>query len=55
MMDLYDDQTFFLKIIVHIQSRMNVVPVEYVTLDQMFDLIMWFSCSVTDITFRWII
>ena len=40
--DIYDGQTYDLKIRVDIWTRVDVVPVKYGTLDQIFHLNMWF-------------
>ena len=50
---LYESQDFDLKTRVYILMRINVVPVEYATLDQMFHLIMCFFQSAADINFIW--
>ena len=50
---LYDGHIFDLKTRVDLWLIMNAVPVEYGTLSQMFDLIIWLFQSVTDISFRW--
>ena len=52
-MDLYDGQTFDLKIRVIILMRMDVFPVEYGTISHMFHLIICFFWYVTAITLMW--
>ena len=52
-MDIYYGHIFDLKKRVYIWLRMNVVPLEYLTLAHMFHLMIWFFHSVTDITFMW--
>ena len=51
--DLYDGQTYDLKKRVDIWTRMDVVPVEYVTFAQTFKLTMWFFQFITGFTFKW--
>ena len=51
--DIYDGQTYDLKIRVNIWTRIDVVPVEYGTFSQTFHLTMWFFQFITRITFKW--
>ena len=53
MKDLYDGQTYDLKIRVDTWTRMDVVPVEYGTFTQTFNLKMSFFHFITGITFKW--
>ena len=53
MKNLYAGQTYDLKTRVDIWTRMDVVPVEYVTFAQTFNLTMWFFQFITGITFKW--
>ena len=50
--DLYDSQIYDLKTRVDICTRMDVVPVEYGTFAQTFDLTMWFFQFITGVTFK---
>ena len=49
---LYDSQTNDLKTRLDIWTRMNMVPVEYGTFTQTFQLTMWFFKFITGITFK---
>ena len=51
--DLYNGQTYELKTKVDIWTRIDVVPVEYVTFAQTFHLAIWFFQFITGITFKW--
>ena len=51
--DLYDGQIYELKTRVDIWTRMDVVPAEYGTLAQTFQLTMWFFQFINGITFKW--
>ena len=51
--DLYDGHTYDLKTRVDIWTRMEVVPVEYVTFAQTFHLKMWFFQFITGIISKW--
>ena len=51
--DLYDGQTYDLKTSVDIWTRVDVVPVDYVTFAHTFHLMMWFFRFITGITFKW--
>ena len=51
--DLYDGQTYDLKTSLDIWTRMDIVPVEYVTFSQTFHLTMWFFQFITGINFKW--
>ena len=51
--DIYDGQTYELKTGMDIWERMDVVPVEYVTLAQKFHLKMWLFQFITGMTFKW--
>ena len=51
--DIYDGQIYDLKTRVDIWKRMDVVPVEYGTFAQTFQLTMWFFQFITGITFNW--
>ena len=51
--DIYDSQTYDLKTRVDIWTRMDVVPVDYVTLAQTFHLTMWFFQFINGITLKW--
>ena len=53
VMGIYDDQTFDLKTRVYMWFRMDVVQVQYGTMDQMFHLMMLLVQYVTDITLSW--
>ena len=50
---LYDGQTYDLETRVDIWTRMDVVPVEYGTFDDTFQLKMWFFQFITGITLKW--
>ena len=52
-MYIYYGQTFDPKTRVGIWMSMDVVPVEYISLAQMFHLLIWSFRSVTEITLRW--
>ena len=51
--DLYEGQTYDLKTSMDIWTRMDVVPVEYVTFAQTFHLTIWYFQFITGITFKW--
>ena len=51
--NLYDGHTYELKTRVDIWTRMDVVPVEYGTFAQTFQLAMWFFQFITGINFMW--
>ena len=51
--DLYDGQIYDLKTRVNIWTRMDMVPVEYGTYAQTFQLTMWFFQFITGINFKW--
>ena len=51
--DIYDGQTYDLKIRVDIWKRMDVVLVEYGTFAQKFHLTMWFFLFINGIAFKW--
>ena len=51
--DLYDGQIYDLKTRVDIWTNMDVFPVEYGALTQIFHLKMWFFQFITGITFKW--
>ena len=51
--DLYDGHIYDLKTRVYIWTRMDVVPVEYGTFAQTFQLAMWFFKFITGINFKW--
>ena len=53
MKDIYDGQTYNLKTRVDIWTRMGVVPVDYGTFSQTFNLTIWFFQFITGITFTW--
>ena len=50
--DLYDGQTYEFKTRVDMWNRMDVIPVEYVTLAKTFHLKIWFFRFITGITFN---
>ena len=50
--DIYDGHTCDLKTRVDIWTRMDVVPVEYVTFAQTFHLTMWIFQFITGVTFK---
>ena len=50
--DLYDSHIYDLKIRVDIWTRIDVVPVEYVTFAQIFHLTMWFFQFIAGIIFK---
>ena len=52
MKDLYDSNTYDLKIKLDIRTRMDVVTVEYGTFSQKFQLTMWFFHFITRISFK---
>ena len=51
--DLYDGQTYDLKTRVDIWTSMDIVPVEYVTFNQTFHLMVWLFQFITGINFKW--
>ena len=51
--DFYDGQIYDLKTRVDIWMRMDVVPLEYGTLAQIFHLTMWYFQFITGITLKW--
>ena len=53
MKDIYDGKPYDLKTRVDIWTRMDIVPVEYVTVSQTFHLTMWFFQFITGINFKW--
>ena len=52
--DIYDGHTSELKTRVDIWTSMDMVPVEYGTFAQTFNLKMWFLKFITGINFKWI-
>ena len=50
--DLYDSQTYDLKTRVYIWTRVDVVPVEYITFAQTFHLTMCFFQFITGVNFK---
>ena len=51
--DLYEGQTYDLKTRVDIWTRIYIIPVDYGTFYQTFQLKMWFFKFITGITFKW--
>ena len=51
--DIYYGRTYDLKTRVDIWTRIYIVPLDYITLSQIFHLTMWFFQFISGITFNW--